>query len=59
MLIDMANPWDVRMLLAYFLLRITSLGVYGVRRAIVADAVSLIIMFVIYFKAGVWKRKKV
>jgi Na+-driven multidrug efflux pump len=59
MLIDMANLWGVRIVLAYFLPKITNLGVYGVRWAIVADAISSIIIFVIYFKAGIWKRKKV
>jgi putative MATE family efflux protein len=59
MIIDMANLWGVRIVLAYLLPRITNLGVYGVRWAIVVDAVTSIIIFFIYFKTGRWKRKKV
>lgn len=59
MLIDMANLWGVRIVLAYLLPKVTNLGVYGVRWAIVVDAVSSFIVFIIYFKAGRWKRKKV
>jgi putative MATE family efflux protein len=59
MIIDMANLWGVRIVLAYLLPRITNLGVYGVRWAIVVDAVTTIIIFFIYFKTGRWKRKKV
>ena len=59
MIIDMANLWGVRILLAYLLPRITNLGVYGVRWAIVADAFTSVIIFIIYFKAGRWQRKKV
>jgi putative MATE family efflux protein len=59
MLIDMANLWGVRIVLAYLLPRVTNLGVYGIRWAIVADALSSVIIFVIYLMAGRWKRKKV
>jgi putative MATE family efflux protein len=59
MIIDMANLWGVRIVLAYLLPRVTNLGVYGVRWAIVADAVTSVIIFFIYFKTGRWKRKKV
>jgi Na+-driven multidrug efflux pump len=59
MIIDMANLWGVRILLAYLLPRITNLGVYGIRWAIVVDTVTTIIIFFIYFKTGRWKRKKV
>ena len=59
MIIDMVNLWGVRIVLAFLLPRITNLGVYGVRWAIVADALSSLIIFIIYFKTGRWKRKKV
>jgi Na+-driven multidrug efflux pump len=59
MIIDMTNLWGVRLLLAFWLPKITTLGVYGVRWAIVADALSSAIMFVIYLKIGNWKRKRV
>jgi Na+-driven multidrug efflux pump len=59
MIIDMANLWGVRIVLAYLLPRFTNLGVYSVRWAIVADALTSVIIFFIYFKTGRWKRKKV
>ncbi len=59
MIIDMTNLWGVRILLAYLLPRVTTLGVYGVRWAIVGDALSSAIMFVTYLKIGRWKYKKV
>ncbi len=59
MIIDMTNLWGVRILLAYILPRVTTLGVYGVRWAIVGDAISSAIMFLIYLRMGRWKRKKV
>ncbi len=59
MIIDMTNLWGVRILLAYLLPRVTTLGVYGVRWAIVGDALSSAIMFVTYLRIGRWKYKKV
>jgi putative MATE family efflux protein len=59
LIIDLVTMWGVRVPLAYFLPRITTLGVYGVRWALVADTVSSAIVFVLYFRAGLWKRKKV
>jgi Na+-driven multidrug efflux pump len=59
MLIYMLNLWGIRISLAFILPRHTTLGVYGVRWAIVAGAISSAIMFIIYFRMGRWKRKKV
>jgi putative MATE family efflux protein len=59
MLIDIVTMWGIRVPLAYFLPRITTLGVYGVRWALVADTVSSAIVFIIYFQSGRWKHKKV
>jgi putative MATE family efflux protein len=59
MLISMINLWGVRITLAYLLPKVTDLGVYGVRWAIVASAVSSAIMYVIYLRSGRWQRKKV
>jgi putative MATE family efflux protein len=59
MLIYMVNLWGVRILLAYMLPKYTNLGVFGVRWAIVAGAVTSLIMFMIYFRIGRWKRQKV
>jgi len=59
MIIDMVTMWGIRVPLAIFLPDIANLGVYGIRWALVADTVSSAIIFVVYFKLGRWKRKKV
>jgi putative MATE family efflux protein len=59
MLVDIATMWGIRVPLAYFLPKITTLGVYGVRWALVADTVSSSFVFIAYFLAGRWKHKKV
>jgi putative MATE family efflux protein len=59
MVIMLLNMWLVQVPLAYFLPRLTGLGVYGVRWAIVAGAVTATVVYVIYFISGRWKRKKI
>jgi putative MATE family efflux protein len=59
MAIMLLNMWLVQVPLAYFLPRITGLGVYGVRWAIVAGTVTATIVYVAYFASGRWKHKKV
>jgi putative MATE family efflux protein len=59
MVIMLLNMWLVQVPLAYFLSQFTSLGVYGVRWAMVAGTVSGTIFYIIYFRMGRWKRKKV
>jgi len=59
MLITMLSVWLVQIPLAYLLPQFTELGVYGVRWAIVAGMVVSGVTFVIYFRLGRWKRKKV
>jgi len=59
MLVTLMNLWAVQIPLAFFLPRITDLGVLGVRWAIVAGMASAMIAYVIYFRLGRWKRKKV
>ena len=51
--------WGVQIPLAYFLPKITSLGVYGIRWVIVIAIVMRAITYSIYFKLGRWKLKKV
>ncbi|OGN98976.1 MAG: hypothetical protein A2Y58_01250 [Chloroflexi bacterium RBG_13_51_52] len=58
-IIDLVTMWGIRVPLAYFLPGIANLGVYGVRWALVADTVSSAIVFIIYFRSGRWKRKKI
>ncbi len=59
MAIMLANMWLVQVPLAFLLPRVTSLGVYGVRWAIVAGTVTGAIVYTAYFRTGRWKRKKV
>ena len=59
MLFSVGTMWLVRLPLAYFLPRVTDLGVYGVRWAIVAGFVLGAIIYPIYLRSGRWKRKKV
>jgi len=59
MIFSMAIVWGVQMPLAFVLPRITNLGVYGVRWAMVAAIFVGLIAFVTYFRLGRWKRKGV
>ena len=59
MVINLVNMWVVQIPLAYFLPRITNLGVYGVRWAMVVGMFSGAIAFTTYFRLGRWKRKRV
>jgi putative MATE family efflux protein len=58
-IIDLVTMWGIRVPLAVLLPKVANLGVYGVRWALVADTVSSAIIFIIYFKSGRWKRKKI
>jgi putative MATE family efflux protein len=58
-IIDLTTMWGIRVPLAILLPKIANLGVYGVRWALVADTVSSAVVFIIYFKSGRWKRKKI
>lgn len=59
MFIDIVTMWGIRVPLAVILPKINNLGVYGVRWALIADSLGSVIIFIIYFKSGRWKRKKV
>jgi putative MATE family efflux protein len=59
MITTLLTMWLVQVPLAYFLPRITGLGVYGVRWAIVTAIVMRAIIYTAYFRSGRWKRKKV
>lgn len=58
MLVALISMWMVQVPLAYFL-RITGLGVLGVRWAMVTATIAQTLTYVIYFRIGRWKRKKV
>jgi len=59
MVVSLVSIWAIQLPLAYFLPRITSLDVYGVRWAIVAGMATRAIAFAVYFRLGRWKRKKI
>ncbi len=59
MAISILMIWVVQMPLAYFLPRVTNLGAYGVRWAIVAGMVVGAVAYTTYFRMGRWKRKRV
>ena len=59
MVISILMIWVVQMPLAVLLPRVTNLGVYGVRWAIVAGMVTGAVAYIIYFRLGRWKRKRV
>lgn len=59
MIIMLVNMWLMQIPLAYFLPKITGLGVYGVRWGIVAGTVAAAIIYTIYFRVGRWKHKVV
>ena len=59
MVIMLVNMWLMQIPLAFFLPRITDLGVYGVRWGIVAGTVAAAVIYTIYFRLGRWKHKSV
>ncbi len=59
MIINIVIMWAISLPLAYLLPKITPLGVYGVRWAMVAGMLVGTTAFIIYFRLGRWKRKKV
>ncbi len=59
MLVSLVMIWLVQIPLAFFLPRVTNLGVYGIRWAMVAGMVGVAVALTIYFQLGRWKRKKV
>jgi putative MATE family efflux protein len=59
MLISLAMLWIVQLPLAFLLSRFTDLGVFGIRWAIVISFGVGAIAYLVYFRAGRWKHKKV
>jgi putative MATE family efflux protein len=59
MIAGLVSMWLIQLPLAYFLPKWTGLGVFGVRWAMVAALAARAIAYVIYFRAGRWKRKKI
>ncbi|MBI4283033.1 MAG: MATE family efflux transporter [Chloroflexi bacterium] len=59
MITTMVTMWGIQVPLAYILPHYTSLGVYGVRWAMVIAFALRGIVYVVYFRSGRWKRKKI
>jgi putative MATE family efflux protein len=59
MIVSIAVLWVVQLPLAFFLPRVTNLGVYGLRWALVAGTFVGAIAYTTYFRLGRWKTKKV
>ena len=59
MLTTLITLWGVQVPMAYFLPKITNLGVYGVRWGIVSAIAMRAVIYSVYFKLGRWKRKVV
>jgi putative MATE family efflux protein len=59
MLISLSMMWVIQLPLAFVFTRYTDLGVFGIRWAIVVSFGVGAIAYLIYFRAGRWKHKKV
>ncbi len=59
MLVGLLGDWVLQIPLAFFLPRVTNLGVYGVRWAIATSMVVGAVIFITYFQMGRWKHKRV
>ncbi|MBI2847610.1 MAG: MATE family efflux transporter [Chloroflexi bacterium] len=59
MLVSLVSMWLVTIPLAFFLIRVTATGVYGVRWALIAPFLLGAIAYTAYFRMGRWKLKKV
>ena len=59
MIIEIIATWLISLPLAYFLPKITDLGIYGVRWGLVAGMLASTAAIIVYFRLGRWKRKKV
>lgn len=59
MIFSVVMVWLVQLPLAFYLPRVTDLGVYGVRWALVVSPVVGAMAYTIYFRLGRWKRKRV
>ena len=58
MIISVVMVWILQLPLAFVLSKYTDFGVYGIRWAIVSGIFVATIAYVIYFRLGKWKTKK-
>ncbi len=59
MIITLIMSWGITIPLAYFLPQVIDPGVYGIRWAMVAGMIVGAAAFLLYFRTGRWKRKRV
>ena len=59
MIVGLGTVWLVTLPLAYFLPKVTDLGIYGIRWGMVAGMSFSAVLYTIYFSLGRWKRKRV
>jgi putative MATE family efflux protein len=59
LLANISTMLGVQVTLAYLLPKHTDLGLYGIRWAVVSGVVIRAVIYLIYFKGGRWKRKRV
>jgi Na+-driven multidrug efflux pump len=59
MIFSLITAWGVQLPLAFFLPKVGDLGVFGVRWAMSAGFMVGAVLFLVYFRTGRWKRKKV
>ena len=59
MIFSIVTAWGVTIPLAYLLPRVGDLGVYGLRWALVIGMGVGVVAFLMYFRTGRWKRKRV
>jgi len=59
LIIEVGHMWLVMVPLALLLPQLTDLGVYGIRWAMVAGVLVGAVAYVIYFRTGRWKRKRI
>ena len=59
MIWSIVTLWLVLLPLAFFLPKVTDIGVYAIRWAQVAEIAVMAVGFTVYFWMGKWKRKKV
>jgi len=59
MIFSLVSVWVLQLPLAYLLPKVGDLGVYGVRWAIVSGLIFGAIAYLLYFRTGRWKRRRV
>ena len=59
MIISLTAVMIITLPLAYFLPRMTDLGVLGIRWAMASEMIAQALAFILYFRTGKWKTKYV